>query len=137
VSRDPESRPGAPRAGKGPHMALGYFVVALVAAAVAVFALQNGTPVSVKFLVWTPPAVSLAALVLGALAAGLIVVGLPLWIQRWRLRSRVRTLTTQVRQLETSLADRERALLAQRTSPAARPPSPAPDSRDRAAERPV
>jgi uncharacterized integral membrane protein len=137
VSRDPESRPGAPRAGKGPPMALGYFVVAVVAAAVAVFALQNGTPVSVKFIVWTLHDVSLAGLVLGALGAGLIVVGLPLWLQRWRLRSRVRTLETQVRQLETSLADRERALLAQRATPPARPPSPAPDPRDRAAERPV
>jgi hypothetical protein len=44
-----------------------------------------------------------------------LATGVPLWIQRWRLRSRVRVLEVQVRQLETSLGERDRALL--------RPPS--------------
>jgi hypothetical protein len=100
-------------------MAFGYLIVAVVAAAVVVFAFQNGTPVSVTFLVWTLPAVSVASLTLIALAAGVVATGVPLWIQRWRLRTRVRSLGAQVRQLETSLADRDRALLT-------RPPSPGP-----------
>jgi uncharacterized integral membrane protein len=99
-------------------MAFGYLVVAIVAAAVVVFAFQNGTPVSIRFLTWAVPAISVAALTLAALAAGVIVTGVPLWIQRWRLRHRVRSLEAQVRQLETSLGERDRALL--------RPPSPGP-----------
>jgi uncharacterized integral membrane protein len=97
-------------------MAFGYVIVAIVAAAVVVFAFQNGTQVSLRFFTWTLPAVSVAGLTLVALAAGALVTGLPLWIQRWRLRKRVRALEQQVRQLETSLGDRDRALL--------RPPSP-------------
>ena len=34
-------------------MALGYLIVALVAAAIAVFALQNGTPTTVKFMIYS------------------------------------------------------------------------------------
>jgi uncharacterized integral membrane protein len=96
-------------------MAFGYVIVAIVAAAVVVFAFQNGTPVSVRFFVWTVPSISVAGLTLVALAAGLVVTGVPLWIQRWRLRHRVRGLEVQVRQLETALGERNRALL--------RPPS--------------
>jgi uncharacterized integral membrane protein len=92
-------------------MAFGYIVVAIVAAAVVVFAFQNGTPVSVRFFVWSVPAISVAGLTLIALAAGLVVTGVPLWIQRWRLRHRVRGLEAQVRQLETALGERDRALL--------------------------
>jgi uncharacterized integral membrane protein len=98
-------------------MALGYFMVAILTAAVVVFAFQNEMSVAVRFLSWTLPATSLAGLVLAALTVGIVVAGVPLWIQRWRLRARVRTLEVQVRQLETSLAERDRALLG-------RPPSP-------------
>ena len=91
-------------------MALGYLAVALLAAAVAVFALQNGTPVGVRFLIWSLRDVPLAALVLVSFAAGLVLTGVPLWFTRWRLASRARTLEAQVRQLETALAERDRAL---------------------------
>jgi uncharacterized integral membrane protein len=95
-------------------VALGYLLVAVLTAAVAIFALQNGTPVVVRFLVWTIRDVSIAALTLVSLATGLVLAGLPLSITRWRLRSRARTLEIQVKQLQTALADRDRALLAQR-----------------------
>lgn len=98
-------------------MAVGYLVVAILAAAVVVFAFQNGMPVAMRFLTWTLPATSIAALVLAAIAAGIVVAGVPLWIQRWRLRARVRTLEVQVRQLETSLTERDRALLGRPASP--------------------
>ena len=101
-------------------MAIAYVIVALVSAAIAVFAFQNGTQVSVRFLLWTLPTASVAAVTMLALGAGVVIVGVPLWIRSWRLGSRVSVLEARVRQLETALADRERALLA------ARPPRSTP-----------
>lgn len=100
-------------------MAFGYFVVAALAAAVVIFAFSNATAVSVGFLAWRLPETSIAAMILAALATGLVVAGFPLWIQRWRLRSRVRRLEAQVQQLEAALADRDRKLLDSRPT---RPP---------------
>lgn len=97
-------------------MAFGYLVAAILAGAVVVFAFQNGAPVTVRFFSWTLPATSIAALVLLALAVGLVVAGIPLWFQRWRLRARLRRLDVKVRQLEAALAERDRALLALRSS---------------------
>jgi uncharacterized integral membrane protein len=101
-------------------MAVGYVLVALLASVVAVFAVQNPMPVHARFLVWTLPEASVAALVLVTLAIGVVLAGLPLWLQRWRLRARVRALERQVRQLETALDERNRAMLAQRPSSEAR-----------------
>lgn len=85
-------------------MAIGYVIVALVAAAVAAFALQNSAPTSVRFLMWSVDAVPVGALVLLCLAAGLVVAGVPLLIQRWRLRARCRALEARVAALERPLA---------------------------------
>jgi lipopolysaccharide assembly protein A len=98
-------------------MTFGYVVVAILTAAVVVFAFQNGTPVSVKFLGWTVPEVSAAAVILIALVSGLLIAAIPLWIQRWRLRVRVRGLESQVRQLESALEERNKAVLAPRPAP--------------------
>jgi uncharacterized integral membrane protein len=95
-------------------VALGYLLVAIVAAAVAVFALQNSAPTRVQFAVWSIDGVPVAAVVLLALAAGLVVAGVPLLIQRWRLRARVRG-------LEARLATLERETTAARVPPAAEP----------------
>jgi uncharacterized integral membrane protein len=100
-------------------MGLGYVIVTVLAAVVAVFALQNGTPVSVRFLIWSLHDVPIAALALGSLAVGLVVAGLPLSLARWRLRSRGRGLETQVKQLQAALAERDRARDAQRPLPEA------------------
>ena len=81
-------------------MTFGYLVVALLAAAVAVFALQNGEPTPVRFLAWTAGGFPLAGLILIALACGLVIAGVPLLIQRWRLRARVRALERRVAELE-------------------------------------
>jgi uncharacterized integral membrane protein len=75
-------------------------IVAIVAAAVAVFALQNATPTQVTFLAWSTREVPVSGLVLAALAAGIVVAGVPLWVQRWRLRARARTLERRVAELE-------------------------------------
>jgi putative membrane protein len=85
---------------------LGYLIVAVVAAAVAVFALQNSAPASVRFIVWSIEAVPVAALVLLSLAAGIVVAGVPLWLQRWRLRARARALEQRVAELERTSAAR-------------------------------
>ena len=95
-------------------MALGYLLVAIVAAAVAVFALQNSAPTRVQFAVWSIDNVPVAAVVLLALAAGLVVAGVPLLIQRWRLRARLRALETRLAVLEREASDA-------RVTPAAEP----------------
>jgi uncharacterized integral membrane protein len=81
-------------------MAIGYLVVAVLAAVVAIFALQNGAPATVRFLAWNLDGVPLAGLILGAFAAGLVIAGVPLGIQRWRARSQARRLEAHVKHLE-------------------------------------
>jgi uncharacterized integral membrane protein len=71
---------------------LKYLVVAVLASAVTVFALQNNAPVAVQFLVWSLDSVPLATVILVSFAAGVLGVGVPLWIDRWRLRSRANAL---------------------------------------------
>ena len=82
-------------------MAVGYLVVAVLAAAVAVFALQNGAPTPVRFLAWSLDGIPLAGLILGSFAAGLITGAVPLVVHRWRARSQLRRLEAQVRTLES------------------------------------
>jgi uncharacterized integral membrane protein len=108
-------------------VALGYLIVAVLAAAVAVFALQNSAPTSVRFLTWTLEGLPLAAVALASLGIGLVVAGLPLWIRSWRSRSRARASEARVAMLEQALAERDQ-MLARRPSlppepPASRPPS--------------
>jgi len=83
-------------------MAFGYLIVALIAAAVAVFALQNGEPTAVRFIAWTIDGVPLAGLILISLVSGLVVAGVPLMIQRWRLRARLRAAERRVAELEAA-----------------------------------
>jgi uncharacterized integral membrane protein len=85
---------------------LGYLVVAAVAAAIAVFALQNSEPTDVRFLFWVVERVPVSAVILASLAAGLLAIGLPFSIQRWRLRARARALEARVESLEAALAKR-------------------------------
>jgi uncharacterized integral membrane protein len=103
-------------------MAVGYAIVAILAAAVAVFALQNSNPTAIRFAVWSLDGVPLAGLVLVSLVAGIIVAGVPLWIQRWRLRSRVRALERRVQALES--APPERASGSTALPPRSAPPPP-------------
>jgi uncharacterized integral membrane protein len=93
-------------------MAIGYAIVAILAAAVAIFALQNTAPASVRFLMWSIDAMPISGVILFALAVGLVLGFVPLWIQRWRLRSRARGLENRINELERTLAERERAAAA-------------------------
>ena len=83
-------------------MAAGYLMVALIAAGVAVFALQNGEPTPVRFIVWTVEGFPLAGLILLALASGIVLAGVPLWIQRWRLRGRLLAAERRVAELDAA-----------------------------------
>ena len=85
-------------------MTVAYLVVAILAAAVAVFALQNGDPTPVRFIVWTADGLPLAALILISLAGGLVIAGVPLMLQRWRLRARLRAAERRVAELEAARA---------------------------------
>jgi lipopolysaccharide assembly protein A len=90
-------------------MAITYVLVALLAAAVAVFALQNGAPATVHFFVWTLDGVPLAGLLLGSFVAGLVIAGIPLGILRWRARSQARRLDARVKDMEAATAQRDKA----------------------------
>ena len=70
--------------------------VAVLASALTVFALQNHTAVTIRVLVWQLEGMSLAAVILLSAAAGIVLVGVPLWIDRWRLRTRLRVLEAKV-----------------------------------------
>jgi uncharacterized integral membrane protein len=81
--------------------------MAVLGAVVAVFALQNGAPATVRFFVWSLDGVPLAGLILGAFVAGLVIAGVPLGIQRWRARAHARRLETRIRSLEGMTVPRE------------------------------
>ena len=73
-----------------------YVLVAILAVVVAVFAMQNTASVSIRFLMWEIGGVPLAAVILFSLGVGIVLVGVPLWVQRWQLRARVRNLERRI-----------------------------------------
>ena len=103
-------------------MGVAYILVALLSAAVAVFALQNNASMSLRFLAWSLDNVPLAGALLAALGVGLILAALPLEIARWHWRARARALAAKVEMLESALATRENALLVPRPAPTRIPP---------------
>ncbi|HET9490529.1 MAG TPA: LapA family protein [Methylomirabilota bacterium] len=68
---------------------MGYLVTAVVAVAVAVFAMQNTEHVAVNFLVWQIADVPVAAVVLASFGFGVLAAGIPAWFKVWRLRRRL------------------------------------------------
>ena len=96
-------------------MGLGYIVVAVLAASVTLFALQNTAPATVRFLFWRLEAVPVAGLVLASLVAGLLIAGLPLAIRLGVWRSRARSLENRVKMLDAAAGDGDRQTL--RTPP--------------------
>jgi uncharacterized membrane protein YciS (DUF1049 family) len=98
----------------------GYLVVALLAVAVTLFAVVNSGQITINLVV-RQYELPLSALVLLSLAAGMVLAGVPLGLQRWRLRARARTLEGRVKMLETAVEERTRAVLGQPPPP--RPPA--------------
>ena len=90
----------------GDHMALKYAIVAIVAVAVTIFALQNTAPATVRFAGWTIAPVPLAAVILAAVGAGVLLAGVPLAVSRVRAGARARRLEARVRELEAAEHDR-------------------------------
>ena len=101
--------PPDPAATRGrDSMALKYAIVAVVAVAITVFALQNTAPATVRFVAWTLAPVPIAAVVLAAVGAGLLIAGVPLGVSRLRAGARARQLEARVRELEAGERDRAR-----------------------------
>lgn len=84
-----------------------YLIVAVIASGITVFALQNTTPISVRFLVWSLPETPLATVILVSVVAGIVLVGLPLVISRWRLRARARSLEARLATAEARATERQ------------------------------
>ena len=106
-------------------MGLAFVIVGIVSAGIAVFALQNNQPLSLRFITWSLDNVPLAGAILVALAAGLILAAVPLFFSNWRLRSRARAAERKVDILESALATREAAQVTPRPAPV---PAPLPSS---------
>ena len=97
-------------------MALGYLLVAILGAGVAVFALQNAEPTRIQFLAWSVDRVPVAGVILASLAIGIVLTGVPMGIQRWRLRLRLRTLERQLALREEERREPPEATPGQRAS---------------------
>lgn len=77
-----------------------YVVMALIGAAVAVFALQNLDPVVIRFIGWRVEGLPLAVIILLTLLAGLTFASLVGFIQQFKLRRRIRQLEAQLHRPE-------------------------------------
>ena len=84
-----------------------YLFVAVIASGVSIFALQNTTPVPVRFLFWSLPETALAIVILTSVVAGIVLVGFPLLISRWRLHARTRSLAARLAAAEARAASGE------------------------------
>ena len=80
-------------------MSMAYLLVALLGAAIALFAVQNNSPVVIRFLVWQFEG-ALSLVVLLSVLVGVILTALLGVVRYWKLRSRIR-------QLEDKLARSE------------------------------
>ena len=78
-----------------------YLLVAVLGGAIAVFAIQNLTPVVIQFLGWRIEG-ALSLVVLLSILAGIVLTSLCGLVPHWKLRSRIR-------QLESRLAQRSAA----------------------------
>ena len=73
-----------------------YLLVALVGAAVAVFAAQNLDPVVIRFLTWRIEGAPLALVIILAVVSGAFAASLVGGIKNLRLRSRIRQIERQL-----------------------------------------
>jgi len=76
-------------------MSLAYFLVALLGAAIAVFAIQNNSTVVIRFLAWQLESALSLVILLSALL-GVVLTAMLGAVRHWRLRSRIRQLENQL-----------------------------------------
>ncbi|HVQ78102.1 MAG TPA: LapA family protein [Candidatus Binatia bacterium] len=74
-----------------------YVVMAVIGAAMAVFALQNLDPVVIRFVTWRIQEVPLAVVILISIVTGLTFASLVGFVQHFKLRRRIRQLEAQIR----------------------------------------
>ena len=82
-------------------MGVVYLLVAVLGAAIAVFVIQNLSPVVIRFVSWQIEG-ALSLVVLLSILAGIVLTSLCGLVPHWKLRSRIR-------QLESRLAERSAA----------------------------
>jgi uncharacterized integral membrane protein len=77
-----------------------YVVMALIGAAIAVFALQNLDPVVIRFMTWRIEGAPLALVVLLSLITGTVLASLIGIVRSLKLRSRIRQLEHRLAQAQ-------------------------------------
>jgi uncharacterized integral membrane protein len=82
-------------------MPMAYLLVALLGAAIALFAVQNNNPVVIRFLVWQAEG-ALSLVVLLSVLVGIILTALLGVVRHWKLRSRIRQLEDRLARSEIS-----------------------------------
>jgi putative membrane protein len=80
-------------------MGMAYLLVALLGAAVALFAVQNNSSVVVRFLVWQIEE-PLSLVVLLSVLAGVVLTALLGVVRQWKLRARIRQLEARLAKTE-------------------------------------
>jgi uncharacterized integral membrane protein len=76
-------------------VAIVYLLVALIGAAIAMFAIQNIDPVPIRFLVWKRES-PLSLVVLLSILIGIVVASLIGLVRHWKLRAKIRQLEQQL-----------------------------------------
>ena len=76
-------------------MTVVYLLVALIGAAIAMFAIQNIDPVPIRFLVWKRES-PLSLMVLLSILIGIVVASLIGLVRHWKLRAKIRQLEQRV-----------------------------------------
>jgi lipopolysaccharide assembly protein A len=76
-------------------MSLAYFLVALLGAAIAVFAIQNNSAVVIRFLAWRLEGALSLVILLSALL-GVVLTAMLGVVRHWKMRSRIRQLENQL-----------------------------------------
>jgi uncharacterized integral membrane protein len=76
-------------------MSLAYFLVALLGAAIAVFAIQNNSAVVIRFLSWRLEGALSLVILLSALL-GVVLTAMLGLVRHWKMRSRIRQLESQL-----------------------------------------
>ena len=82
-------------------MSMAYLLVALLGAAIALFAIQNNSTVVIRFLAWQIEG-ALSLVVLLSALAGVVLTALLGVVRHWKLRSRIRQLENQLARAQAS-----------------------------------
>jgi uncharacterized integral membrane protein len=79
-------------------MGIAYLLVALIGAAIALFAIQNNSTVVIWFLAWQIKG-ALSLVILLSVRVGVVLTALLGVVRHWKLRSRIRQLENRLARL--------------------------------------